>query len=236
MGNDRGFWRQFPGATGCLFFCLLATGYGATPQLVLGAEPKAFDWALFAPFLREGFRHILTGFDHLLFIAGLMMAAKKIRQIAALVTAFTVAHSLTLGVSVAGWVDVPPRLVEGGIALTILWVAIDNLWRSRTPRAGNGAEARHPGLRWWVVFLFGLCHGFGFSSAVKMMLPLAGPAVPLLGFNLGVELGQIVFVALVGPLWLWGKRTGAWPATTRILSLLMAAVSIFWFILRVSGA
>ena len=169
------------------------------PPLVQEDPPSAEDegepltgWTGFGATLREGVRHILSGLDHMLFLLALLLAGGGIGYVITVVTAFTVAHSLTLGVAFMGWWLPPERLVESGIALSIVWVAAANVWSEST---------RH---RWIIVFAFGLLHGFGFAGFLAD-LPLARDsiALTLLAFNLGVEFGQLAIVIACVPVLMW---------------------------------
>ena len=143
-------------------------------------------------YVAYGFEHILGGIDHLLFLLGLLLIVRGKRRIVATVTAFTAAHSLTLAAATLGWVHVPQPPVEAIIALSIVFVAVEVV---RGLRGHRGITARAP---WLVAFCFGLLHGFGFAGALAEV-GLPGNAIPtaLLFFNIGVELGQLAFVAIV---------------------------------------
>ncbi len=148
-------------------------------------------WENFGRFLREGFRHILGGLDHLLFVFCLVLPVRRWRPLVAIVTAFTVAHSITLGAAAMGVAPTAlwfPPLVESLIALSIIWLTVENVLLS---------PARLEG-RWRTAFAFGLVHGFGFSFALSEQLQFAGGdfVVALAAFNLGVEAGQLAVVAL----------------------------------------
>ncbi|MEM7586660.1 MAG: HupE/UreJ family protein [Acidobacteriota bacterium] len=162
-------------------------------------------WPQFVEFWREGVWHIWIGFDHILFLLTLLMAAVLRRearewqsvesfrpvllQVAGIVTAFTVAHSLTLMAAIFGWVSLPSRWVETAIAATVVLAAVNNL----VPIL--------PGKRWVVAFVLGLIHGFGFAGVlVDLGLPGSALALALVGFNLGVEVGQLAIVALFLPI------------------------------------
>lgn len=199
----------------------------------------------FPGFVAAGIHHILIGIDHVLFLLSLLLPAVWVRREAAdtprgtspwrpaedwrpalagvlkVVTAFTVAHSITLALAVFDVVDPPSRWVESLIAASVVAAALNNLW----PIVRDG--------RWKVTFVFGLVHGFGFASALKDAgLARGALAAPLLGFNLGVELGQLAIVALVLPLaWaLRGTRTyrGAFAGG----SAAIASVAAVWWIQR----
>lgn len=180
----------------------------------------------FGAFFRLGFEHILHGPDHLFFLTGLLIAARSWRAVIAVVTAFTIAHSVTLGLAALDVVTLPPRLVECGIAGSIVWVGLENLLRR--------GEPRH---RWIAAFGFGLLHGFGFANVLRDLLLTASdlPLVrSLLGFNLGVEAGQLAVVAVVVPLLAWARQS-PWFVTfgERALSTIVAMAGIFWLLERV---
>jgi len=137
-----------------------------------------------------GIGHILGGIDHLLFVMALLLIVRGGRRIIATITAFTLAHSITLVAATLGWVHVPGPPVEAMIALSIVFVAAEIV---HGLRGKPGLTARAP---WVVAFTFGLLHGFGFAGALaEVGLPQKAIAVALLMFNVGVEIGQLVFVA-----------------------------------------
>ena len=139
-----------------------------------------------------GVEHILLGVDHLLFVLALLLLTTGTWQLVKTVTAFTVAHSITLGLATLGFVHVPSKPVEAVIALSIVFVAAEII-RARRGQIGLAAK-----LPWIVAFTFGLLHGFGFAGALSEVgLPEGHIPVALLFFNLGVEAGQLVFVAVV---------------------------------------
>jgi len=142
-----------------------------------------------ASFVLLGIEHILSGWDHLLFLLGLLLRGGGWLSLAKIITAFTLAHSVTLALAVLDVVVLPDRLVEAVIALSIAFVAAENLFL-------RPVVAR----RWLVSFCFGLVHGFGFSSALRELgLPTHGLLLSLFGFNAGVEIGQAVVVAVALP-------------------------------------
>ena len=139
-----------------------------------------------------GVEHILGGVDHLLFVLALLLIVRGGRRILLTVTAFTVAHSITLVAATLGWVRVPGPPVEAMIALSIVFVAAEIV---QGLRGRPGLTARAP---WLVAFSFGLLHGFGFAGALaEVGLPQNAIPIALFAFNVGVELGQLIFVALV---------------------------------------
>lgn len=173
-------------------------------------------------FLWLGIEHILGGIDHLLFLVALLTHTRSLWGVVKIVTAFTVAHSVTLSLAVLGLIDVPGRIIEPLIAASIVWVAVENLiWPGREWR------------RWLVSFCFGLVHGLGFAGALAE-LKLEGAALvkALVGFNLGVELGQVAFIAVFLPLLARASRPPALRRLPQVASLLVAAIGGFWFVQR----
>ena len=158
-----------------------------------------------------GIEHILTGFDHILFLFALMLRGGSIGSLFAIVTAFTFAHSATLGLAVFDVVRPPAHLVEPLIALSIAYVALENI------------VVKHaPSRRWLASLLFGFVHGFGFAGALlELGLPDTMLVSSLLFFNLGVEAGQAMIVALLFPALLWLSR---FPGKRRITTAISAAV------------
>ncbi len=179
----------------------------------------------FAWFVALGVRHILTGYDHLLFLAGVLVVLRTWRDVIRTITAFTLAHSITLALATTGLVAAPSRVVEPLIAASIVVVGIENLIRSVQ------------GSRWRMTFGFGLVHGLGFASALRDVgIGTTGGAIalPLAGFNLGVELGQIAVAAILVPLF-WRLAADAAPRfrfATAWSGLVIAAGS-YWLIVRI---
>jgi len=139
-----------------------------------------------------GFNHILMGIDHLLFVLGLLIIVKGRRMLIKTITAFTIAHSITLALATLGYASIPGPPLNAAIALSILFLGpeIVRVWRGET-----SFTIRHP---WVVAFSFGLLHGFGFASGLSTVgMPRAEIPFALLAFNIGVELGQLVFVLLI---------------------------------------
>jgi len=175
-----------------------------------------------------GFTHILPkGLDHILFVIGLFLLRARIRPVLAQVTTFTVAHSMTLGLSLYGVVSAPARIVEPLIALSIAYVAVENI---RTERLTPSRIA--------MVFMFGLLHGMGFAGVLtNLHLRAADFATALFGFNVGVEAGQLTVIAgaalLVG--W-WRGRLWYRSRVVVPVSLAIAAVGVYWTVARVIGS
>ena len=138
-------------------------------------------WAVIKKFIPAGIHHILIGPDHLLFLVGLLLLGGTVRQLLLVVTGFTIAHSVTLSLAVLDFVTPPGRIVEPVIALSIVYVGVDNLM------ARGGRDVRV-----WIAGIFGLIHGFGFASVLREMgLPTGALGWSLFSFNLGVEIGQL---------------------------------------------
>jgi hypothetical protein len=174
-------------------------------------------WAHVAQFLGLGILHIFTGYDHIFFLVGLLLAVGGMADVLKIVTSFTVAHSLTMSLAVLGLVQVPSRLVETGIAVSVAYVAIENLLR-------RGARRR-----WLVSLGFGLVHGFGFANVLaEMHLPRASLASSLVAFNTGVEIGQLAIVLAVLPALRLLRRTAAYAPVMSCTSALLLTVGLFW--------
>ena len=170
-----------------------------------------------------GVEHILTGWDHLLFLAALLIGAASLWRVLAIVTAFTVAHSVTLALSVLQLVEIPASIIEPAIAASIVWVALENLLAPE-------ALAR----RWLVSLAFGLVHGFGFAGALSEIGLSGWPlARALIGFNVGVETGQAAAVLLLAPLFAWLARLPQARRYASALSALLAIAGAAWFVERV---
>ena len=178
-----------------------------------------------------GVEHILLGIDHVLFVFALLLIVNNTRRLIATITAFTLAHSITLAVATLGLVHVPQKPVEAVIALSILFLAMEYV---HGKRGRPGAAARWP---WLVAFIFGLLHGFGFAGALaEVGLPQQAIPVALVFFNLGVELGQLLFVATVLLLgWalhrLKQPKLMYWAETVTIYTI--GILSSFWLFERV---
>jgi hydrogenase/urease accessory protein HupE len=159
-------------------------------SFVIQAVPGAGEVA--GTYLRLGIEHILFGFDHLLFVLALVILVKTWSRVAITVTAFTIAHSITLAAATLGFVNVPGSPVEASIALSIMLVSVEIL------NARRGKPSLAARLPWLVAFSFGLLHGFGFAGALaEVGLPQHAIPVALLFFNIGVEIGQLLFVTTV---------------------------------------
>ena len=205
---------------------------------VFTAVPSPGPFEVIASYTRLGIEHILTGVDHLLFVAALVMLVRGPRQLFLTITAFTVAHSITLALATLGVVDVLGPPVEAVIALSIAFVAVEIVQRQR----GNPSLASEK--PWLVAFSFGLLHGLGFAGALaEVGLPENNIPLALLFFNVGVEIGQLLFVAvLLAAAALFARvraRRAAVPLDPRLYPLLPAYVigglACFWLFERVAA-
>ena len=244
------------------------------PESILGQGPSFF--GAFTGYVSVGFEHILSGSDHLLFLLVLLLAAISLRDLAIVVTGFTVAHSITLALSALGYATPRAAAVDAVIGLSIAIVAVENVWLSDR-RRGVGVPATvvvfvlfsavlaafvgelgsimllgiaifcscHFGLlataakperlRWAVASMFGLVHGFGFAGVLtEAELPPGRLAGALFGFNIGVELGQLLVVAAAWPVLHWVRRRGEAPSKTLVQwgSAAALCAGTFWFVSR----
>jgi hydrogenase/urease accessory protein HupE len=217
-----------------------------TPQQSVAEIPRSSSgWEVADVYLTLGVEHILMGIDHLLFVLALLIITRGTWPLVKTVTAFTVAHSVTLALATLGFVRVPQAPVEAVIALSIVFVASEIL---RARRGREGVTARAP---WVVAFAFGLLHGFGFAGALSETgLPQGHIPLALLFFNLGVEGGQLLFVAVVLALLALGRRVAesqsprvaGWtlrlldPSTLRLVSAYaIGSMAMFWVIQRIAA-
>ena len=174
-------------------------------------------------FLLLGLEHIFTGYDHILFVISLLFGAKTFKNILSLVTAFTIAHSITLILATLEIVQLPGRFVESAIALSIIYVALINIF--------NPDSKHQP----WLAFGFGLIHGFGFAGILsEMRLDGNHLATSLLSFNIGIEIGQLIIVSVVFPILLWVKKLTFKPVKWVIpgTSVAILAFGLVWFFER----
>src|SRR5581483_1165372 len=176
------------------------------------------------PLFRLGVEHILTGYDHLLFLLALVLVGGPLQSLLGVVTAFTVAHSITLAIAALGLWTPPAAIVEPAIAGSIVYVGLENF------------VVRDIGRRWRLTFLFGLLHGFGFAGALREIeLPARQLPLALASFNVGVETGQLAVLAVVLPVvtWLggraWFARRGVHAANAAI-----SAAGLWWLVTRIA--
>ena len=180
-------------------------------------------------FVQAGIEHIFLGYDHIAFLAAIVLWAQRLWPVIKIVTAFTIAHSITLSLAALQIVVFPSAIVEPAIAATIIFVAVENFF------------SRNVDGRWRVTFVFGLIHGFGFASALQEIGLPANAAVPALAaFNIGVEIGQVVIVALIFPLLRWSDRIGhraaarkgRHPAVVYFCSAAILSAGLYWLMVH----
>jgi hypothetical protein len=210
-------------------------GSALVRQEVLDRGGTSFDFfsgtrqgllAVFTTFTASGIHHIAIGPDHILFIVGLLLLGGSIPRLLAIVTAFTLGHSVTLALATLDILSPSPRLIEPAIALSIVFVGADNLITSSTGRD----------VRAWVALLFGLIHGFGFANVLRETgLPGSAIGVSLFSFNLGVEIGQAVIVLIVATLLSLVRQRNAVLARRIAMagSVVVLLAGAFWFVERV---
>jgi hydrogenase/urease accessory protein HupE len=196
------------------------------------AAPRLLD--VIMRYVEAGIEHIFLGYDHIAFLIAVVLWARRLWPVIKIVTAFTVAHSITLSLAALQIVVIPSAIIEPAIAASIVYVAVENFFSRNVDR------------RWRDTFCFGLIHGFGFASALQEFGLPRGAVVPALGaFNLGVELGQVAIVSIVVPMlvgldWLLAASRGAAVSRTRALvyplSGVIAALGCYWIIERTIGA
>jgi hydrogenase/urease accessory protein HupE len=200
------------------------------PSLLVEASPNV--WQVAWTYLVLGVEHILLGIDHLLFVLALILLVKGWKRLGGTITSFTVAHSITLALATLGFAHVPGPPVEACIALSIVFLAAE-IVRSRQGRPGMTERAP-----WLIAFTFGLLHGLGFAGALSEVgLPQQAIPAALLFFNVGVELGQLAFVAAVLAVISVARhlpmRAPAW--TWRLVPYAIGSLAMFWVIQRTSG-
>jgi hydrogenase/urease accessory protein HupE len=198
-----------------------ATSYQPTvAALAEAAQVSQSFWEFF----KLGLEHIAFGFDHLAFLLALLLAGSKLREAVKIITSFTVAHSITLALATFDVVNLPSWIVEPLIAVSIVYVGLENIFRRQTAN------------RWMLTFAFGLIHGFGFASALRELGIAAQGSraiVPLFSFNFGVELGQIALAALVLPvIWKLREQPKFMTRYVTAFSLLIALAGGYWLVER----
>ncbi|MET1161979.1 MAG: HupE/UreJ family protein [Pseudoxanthomonas sp.] len=202
----------------------------SSPSLTIQRDPGR--WEVAGTYLALGVEHILLGIDHLLFVLALVILVEGSRRLFWTITAFTLAHSLTLAAATLGWVHVPPPPVEASIALSIVFLASEIMHA----RAGRpGLTYRRP---WIVAFLFGLLHGLGFAGALSEVgVPANAIPVALLFFNVGVEIGQLLFIAVVLAVIAGARRArlprGDWAWRLPVYAI--GTTAAFWTIERIAA-
>lgn len=196
-------------------------------QTLLLDEPGARGLSGLWSWVKLGLEHIFKGPDHLAFVIALLLTAKSLKRVLLMVTSFTVAHSITLGLTAAGVLTLSAahgRWVELAIALSIIWIAAENV------------ILKAPRHRTVLTFVFGLVHGFGFASSLREYGIERELLTALFGFNAGVELGQAAVVLVVTPAVFYLRtRPRLWPHVLRAASLIIAAAGGYWLVVRAVG-
>ena len=219
---------HFDGASGpsdaVLFQRNRSFSFESTPGQAAAEAPKA-SYKGKLSFFPMGIEHILTGYDHLVFLLGLVIIGGRFRSLLLVVTAFTLAHSITLAVAALGIWAPSPRVVEPAIALSIAYVGVENFFVKNAEK------------RWRITFPFGLIHGFGFAGALhEVAMPRADVPYALVLFNVGVEAGQLAVLALILPLvYLARKREWLGDRGVKLVSGAIAVAGVVWFVSRVVG-
>jgi hypothetical protein len=219
---------HFPNLKWLLLLMLLPTGSALFAHTINYDMAKLSQMDVGVAYIKLGFTHILPyGFDHVLFVLSLYFLSPKLSTVLWQATAFTVAHSITLGLAMYGYIQPLPAIIEPIIALSIFFVAVENLL----------VKELKPG-RIAIVFLFGLVHGMGFASALTGLgLPPSGYLVSLLSFNVGVELGQITVILIAWMLagrW-FSDKTWYRSRVVNPVSLAIAAMAFYWTVERTFG-
>ncbi len=203
------------------------------PQMAL-AESSPSAWQTVQQYIVSGIEHIAIGYDHIAFLLAVIVLGRHLWPLVKVVTAFTIAHSITLTVAVLGIVSLPSALVEALIAASIVYVAAENFFVK---------DIRH---RWWLTFAFGLIHGFGFASVLRDYgLPENAIGLALASFNVGVEIGQLLIVVLAALVWHAGFRIAAAAGIARternerrmslVVSGAVLAAGLYWLGQRLLG-
>ena len=181
-------------------------------------------WAQVGAFTKLGVEHIFLGYDHLMFLFALIVMGGRLVNLVKIVTAFTIAHSITLILAALEILKLPPPIIETGIALSIAYVAAENFFITNTQH------------RWLLTFIFGLVHGFGFANVLRDLgLPASGLVPSLLAFNIGVEIGQLCIVAIFFPITLWLAKQKFQRTAVFACSAIIFLFGLGWFVERAFG-
>jgi len=179
-------------------------------------------WRTARVFMQLGIEHIFTGYDHILFLLGLLLVGRSARNLVAVVTSFTIAHSLTLALATLGVIQPVDWIVEAAIALSIVYVGMENLLVKEIHN------------RWRLTFVFGLVHGLGFAGVLQQMdLEIGGLILGLFAFNLGVEIGQLAIIAICWPLLHQLAKSPYRNFIIHLVSIVILGFGVLWFIERV---
>ncbi|MGY8813873.1 MAG: HupE/UreJ family protein [Gammaproteobacteria bacterium] len=179
-------------------------------------------WTTARGFILFGLEHIFTGYDHILFLLGLLLVGRGLRNLVIIATSFTIAHSITLAIATLGIVQPIPWIVEAAIALSIVYVGVENLLVKEVKR------------RWILAFVFGLIHGFGFAGLLQELdLERTGLVLSLFSFNFGVELGQVIIILIAWPLLNYLAKSHYRKQVVQISSLVITLFGLIWFVERI---
>lgn len=217
---DHGIWSEmiFQGNNREWIYLLTGDQSEQVEQSGMVLEQQRSSWF---DFFTLGVEHILSGYDHLLFLLVLMLRKQKFSQYVAIITSFTIAHSITIAMTALGYITLPSRIVESVIALSICYVALENIFRHNLQQ------------RWLVTFLFGLIHGMGFASILKeMTIAKEQIIIPLLSFNIGIEVIQLTLVAILLPLLNWMQNLKISRRIVVTSSSAVALIGCIWLIER----
>lgn len=211
---------------------VIATCPAQSEEIVEGTPFWTTAWQFFL----LGIEHILDGYDHILFLIGLLVIVVSVRELLVIVTSFTVAHSITLILASVGVIALPSRITESVIAASIVFIAVENiayLMRLQEGKRPKGWFA-NPAHRWMLVFGFGLVHGLGFSSALREIgLPDTNLIPALLSFNIGVEAGQLMIVAVTLPVMVYLHHKGWRSRIAATMSIIIGIAGAAWLVQRV---
>ncbi|MGK0297048.1 MAG: hydrogenase/urease accessory protein HupE [Gammaproteobacteria bacterium] len=179
-------------------------------------------WTAARGFILFGLEHIFTGYDHILFLLGLLLVGKGLRNLVIIATSFTIAHSITLTIATLGIVQPIAWVVEAAIALSIVYVGVENLLAKDIKR------------RWILAFVFGLVHGFGFAGLLQELdLERTGLLLSLFSFNFGVELGQVIIIIITWPLLNYLSKSQYRKEVVQLSSLVITIFGLIWFVERI---
>ena len=223
LRKDRGVVMHYTNADGDVEKALLRA---TTPYIYINHQQSSFE--LFKEYVVLGVEHIWSGFDHLLFVFGILLLALNFKAVLYAITAFTLSHSITLACGILGIVDVPMKFVEAMIALSIVFLARELLVDDKNNYTRNHLEI--------VTFTFGLLHGFGFSNALASIgLPREEIPLSLFAFNVGIEIGQIIFITVMGTLLYLLERYLKFDTRKRniLIAYFIGTISSYWLIQRV---
>jgi len=194
--------------------------FDATYTASTAASPRETIPAAVGRFLRLGIEHIFLGYDHICFLLALIVVS-RLGELVKIITSFTIAHSITLILAALKVVTLPQRFIECGVAATIVYVAVENLWRKNITH------------RWMLTFVFGLIHGFSFANVLAGLgLPREATIRCLLSFNVGVEIGQLIIVLTALPLVLLVSKQSYGAKVKMAVSVIVAIFGLGWFIER----